>query len=360
MSTNTQLAKVSPATLAIGNQFGYTPEYVDLVKRTIAKDADDNELGMFLGICHHAKLNPMNKEIYFWKQAGKVIIHTGIQGLRIAAERTGRYAPGKPVQRKYDENGKLVSSTAFVQKLVAGKWFEIEETALWSEWSRDTQQWKGSYGNHQLDITAERHALKKAFPQLAPIDTSETLGDDPGSVSEPRVESPEDATRRVQLTTDLLRAGELFLSPEQFASLEASLPSSPLTILEDRYQKAEGKLREFVLSEIGKVFQGEAYSQFVIKAFPNSIEGADCQALFDVLDMVNEAEGSVHVDVQPLSDEEEKRASLEEEIMQLVNTKAEGDLEKINEILDGRTLQSMTTERLEAFLEGLKKEDAPF
>lgn len=363
-NNSTAIARVSNNALALGSQFGYTPEYVGLIKNTIAKEATDDELQMFLAVCHNAKLNPMNKEIYFWKQQGKVIIHTGIQGLRIAAERTGRYAPGKPVKREYDDNGKIVSATAYVQKLVAGTWFEVEETALWSEWSRDTPQWKGQYGKHQLDITAERHALRKAFPQLAGIDSSETMDGSPdgyGAAALP--ETPEQLNRRHELTDLLLLIGNRICTPAQLNALQSTVGTSALSVLEERFANALEKFREHVASEIGKVHQGDAHAKFVTAMFPKGFENADARELLSTLTALEtnaSAEaGSETVDGEAVSTEEAERIALAEELMEMISVRADGDLDQIDKILDGRVLPNMSTEQLQAFKAKLTEGD-PF
>lgn len=370
MATQTQaIAKVSAGALALGSQFGYTPEYVALIKNTIAKDSTDDELQLFLTVCSHSKLNPMNKEIYFWKgRDGKVVIHTGILGLRIAAERTGRYAPGKPIKREYDEKGNLVSSTAYVQKLVAGTWFEVEETALWNEWNKDNTQWKGQYGKHQLDITAERHALRKAFPQLAPINTSETMGDSPEAYSANATpETPEQLNRRHDLTELLLKIGQRICTPDQLNSLESTIGTTPLSLLEERYQNAIVKFKEHTLSEIGQVHQGEAFSQYIVKMFPTGIDNASVYEMNAAIDSLSDTEAAqpdatatvVEAEAETVSDEEAKRIALAEELMELVSERAGGELDKIDEILDGRVLPNMTVEQLTKFKASLQT-DAPF
>lgn len=363
--TTTALQRNVAGSIQLGSQYGYTPEYVQLIKNTVARDSTDEELQMFISTCHAAKLNPLNREIYFWKQQGKVIIHTGIQGLRIAAERTGCYAPGPPVKREYDENGKLVSSTAYVKKFSHGEWHTIEETALWKEWARDTQQWKGNYGYHQLDITAERHALKKAFPQLAPIALTETMETN-GNGSGPHpaeTETPEDAERRTVLANELLQIGGLFCDADQFASLKAAVQSHPLATLEERHANAMVRLREHVLGEVGRAYQGNAFGRFLNEALPNGLDAATCDDLFKTLDSLPTS-GDLPTHTGParkgktetVTAEEVELDDLKSEIMETVSIMADGDLDKIDELLDGRVLNNMTRSQLERFKASLNAE----
>lgn len=146
----------------------FTPDQIDLVKRTVAKGTTDDELALFLYTAKKTGLDPLVRQIYAVKRTGKsgpqMTIQTGIDGYRLMADRTGKYAGNDdPV---YDNEKDPKKATVTVYKMVNGERCGFTATARWDQYYPGDLQgfmWK-KMPHLMLGKCAEALALRKAFP----------------------------------------------------------------------------------------------------------------------------------------------------------------------------------------------------
>ena len=159
---------------------------LDLIKRTVAKGATHDEFELFLHACKRTGLDPLMKQIHAIKrwsaaeQRETMAIQTGIDGYRLVADRTGKYA-GSDDAVFEEKDGKPIKATVTVWKMVEGQRMAFTASARFDEYAQKkkdgtlTSFWmKMSYG--QLAKCAESLALRKAFPaELSGVYTHEEM-----------------------------------------------------------------------------------------------------------------------------------------------------------------------------------------
>lgn len=151
----------------------------------------DTQIRMFLSICKEKKLDPRMRQICATPRYNKAtnrvecIIITQIDGFRMIAEKTGRYAPGRPTDYRYDNNGNLVYAISYVKKMTEdGTWHEIGETAYLAEYAdKNGFMWR-KMPHVMLAKCAEARALRRAFPgDLSGLYSNEEISDDSKNVA---------------------------------------------------------------------------------------------------------------------------------------------------------------------------------
>ena len=154
----------------------FNDDQVKLIKSTIAKNATDDELQLFLYQAQKTGLDPLAKQIHFVKRGQQMTIQTAIDGFRAIAARTGQHAGTSDgifdgVAKDKDSYGnefeRPEKASVIVKKIVQGLVTEFSATARWGEYFPGAKQgfmWtKMPYT--MLEKCAEAKALRKAFPE---------------------------------------------------------------------------------------------------------------------------------------------------------------------------------------------------
>ena len=148
------------------------PTDVALLRKTLTQNLTEDEHQLFVLACERSGLDPFARQIYFMKDAGKLVIQSTIDGLRISAERSGKYA-GQLGPEWCGEDGTWLDIwtgefppvAARVGILRTGFPEPIWGKALFAEYAPAGDEFWERMPASQLAKCAEALGFRKAFPQ---------------------------------------------------------------------------------------------------------------------------------------------------------------------------------------------------
>jgi phage recombination protein Bet len=161
----------------------FNTDQLALIRSTIAKGTTPEQFKLFLEVCSHYQLNPFARQIYAVVRSGQMTVQTSIDGFRLMAERTGKYA-GQIGPEWCGEDGVWVDvwlkrePPAAARVGIIRRDFErpIWGVARYSSYVQESGPLWRKMGDVMIAKCAESLAFRKAFPaEMSGIYTHEEM-----------------------------------------------------------------------------------------------------------------------------------------------------------------------------------------
>lgn len=175
-----QVALIKPNEIAAQR---FNAEQVDLIKRQICRGASDDELKLFLHQAQRTGLDPMARQIYAIKRGNGMTIQVSIDGFRLIAERSGKYA-GQLGPHWCGPDGVWLEAWLVKEPPTAARVGVLRSdfkeplwaVARWTSYAQPSNKIWQTMPDLMLSKCAESLALRKAFPhELSGLYTADEM-----------------------------------------------------------------------------------------------------------------------------------------------------------------------------------------
>jgi phage recombination protein Bet len=173
----------------------YSKSDKDLLRKTLCKDATQDQFDLFMRQCQRLQLDPFLKQAHLVVRKGQAALQVGVDGYRLLAARSREYAGNDAPLFEGEEKlagGRThpVKATVTVYRLVPGGGrLAFSASVLWSEFYPGDGAMGFMYREKpylMLGKCAECQALRKAFP----AETSGVVAEEDLEVSEDQQSPP--------------------------------------------------------------------------------------------------------------------------------------------------------------------------
>ena len=230
-----------------------TKDQIELLKRTVAKGATDDEFKIFLALAQKYDLDPFAKQIWFvkYKESEPASIFTGRDGFLHIAHRTGKFDGMETQVRKvdeplrvYDKYGKLIFKSDY-QYVATCKVYRKDMkhpivVEVWEEeYSAGNRMWK-TKRRTMIQKVAESQALRRAFDisgLYAPEEISEVAYVDHGDYEPDEITEVKEKVKQENPEDEVLTKLKNIVGEENAEEVEGEIEGTPEDEIEDLFEE---------------------------------------------------------------------------------------------------------------------------